>query len=135
MKILIVDDDLTNRLLLKRFLKDQGECHVAADGNEALESFTSAHAFGNPYDLVCLDILMPGLDGQETLKRFRAEDKTRGILPENRTRVVMTTALRDMKEVMEAYGSLCDGYLVKPIERAKLLDLLNQLGLTAVGRV
>jgi len=129
MKILIVDDDGANRLLLKRFLKDVGECHVAENGSEALEAFGSAAQHGQPYDLVCLDILMPGMDGQETLKRIRAEEKAGGILAPHTTRVIMTTALRDMKEVMEAYGSLCDGYLVKPIERNKLLGLINQFGL------
>jgi len=128
MKTLIVEDDFTSRLLLQELLKSYGPCHIAVNGKEAVEA-TAAALEDEPYDLICLDIMMPEMDGQEALRRIREQEEARDILSSNGAKIVMTTALDDIKNVSAAYQSLCDGYLTKPIQKAKLLEELRKLEL------
>jgi len=129
MRILIVEDDATSRLLLRKMLDAYGSCDVAVNGKEAVEAFGRASKEGIPYGLVCLDIMMPEMDGQETLKALRGMEQAAGLRPSQSAKIVMTTALRDLENVTNAYRELCDGYLVKPILRDKLVALLDELNL------
>lgn len=131
MQILIVEDDPASSLLLVRMLDSFGKCDVAANGKEAVESYRSALEAGVPYALVCLDIMMPEMDGIAALKAIRAEEDARAIRPSRAAKIVMTTVLRDLDSVTNAYRQLCDGYLVKPISRDKLTGLLRELDLIA----
>ncbi|HKK00786.1 MAG TPA: response regulator [Desulfuromonadales bacterium] len=130
MRILIAEDDFTSRVLMQKLLIPYGECDVVVDGEEALEAFSLALEEGEPYRLVCLDIMMPKMDGQQALKAIRQVEHERGVSPRNEVRIIMTTALDSPKEVVEAYyRGGCTGYLVKPIEKAKLQELLTDLGI------
>ncbi|MBN2333302.1 MAG: response regulator [Deltaproteobacteria bacterium] len=129
MKTLIVEDDFTSRLLLQELLKQYGPSHIAVNGKEAVEAVRTALETGEPYDLICLDIMMPEMDGQEALQQIRAQEEARNILSSNGAKIVMTTALNDLKNVSFAYQNLCDAYLTKPIEKAKLIDELRELKL------
>jgi two-component system, chemotaxis family, chemotaxis protein CheY len=129
MKTLIVEDDFTSRLLLQELLKSYGPSHVAVNGEEAVEAVNTALEAGEHYDLICLDIMMPKMDGHVALRIFRDQEEARGIRSSEGAKIVMTTALSDIQSVMEAYRNLCDGYLTKPIEKAKLLEELRNLRL------
>ena len=129
MKTLIVEDDFTSRLLLQQILNPYGECHIAVDGREAIEAFMLAWAEGSRYDLICLDIMMPEMDGQEVLKRIRNMEDSKGVLPGNGVKVIMTTCLRDKENVFTAFNEQCDAYLVKPIDKAKILGHLSEFAL------
>ncbi len=129
LKTLIVEDDFTGRLLLQELLKGYGPSHVAVNGKEAVEAVRIALEANEPYDLICLDIMMPEMDGQTALREIRAAEEARGIISSKGAKIVMTTALSDMKSLSSAFGSLCDAYLVKPIEKAKLLSELRKLAL------
>lgn len=129
MKTLIVEDDFTSRLLLQTILSPYGECHVAVNGREAIHAFRLANTEGRSYDLVCLDIMMPEMDGHAVLRAIRAEEEAAGIAIGDGAKVIMTTALMDKDHVFAAFRENCDGYLVKPIEKAKLLGLITSLGL------
>jgi two-component system chemotaxis response regulator CheY len=130
MKTLIVEDDFTSRLLLQELLKSYGPSHVAVNGKEAVEAVRLALEAGEPYDLICLDIMMPEMDGQAALRNIRAQEEARGIFSStNGAKIVMTTALADHKNLSAAYSSLCDAYLTKPIQKAKLLEELRKLTL------
>lgn len=131
MKTLIVEDDFTSRLLLQGFLKSHGPSHVAVNGREAVEAVRLALEAVEPYDLICLDIMMPEMDGQQALKEIRALEEARGIIPPGGAKIVMITALGDMKSVFAAYSGLCDAYLTKPTQKAKLLKELRKLALIA----
>jgi len=128
MKILIVEDDFTSRKLLQNLLKSYGDCDVAVNGQEALDAFEVASAANEAYRLVCLDIMMPVMNGQETLKEIRSREKVAGIKGLDGVKVVMTTAMDDAENVMSAFDSQCEGYLVKPIDKSKLEELLASLG-------
>ena len=75
MRTLIVEDDFTSRLLMQAILAPCGECHIAVNGREAIQAFRLARAQGRPYDLVCLDIMMPEMDGHAVLKVLRAAEE------------------------------------------------------------
>jgi two-component system, chemotaxis family, chemotaxis protein CheY len=131
MKTLIVEDDFTSRLLIQEFLKGYGPSHIAVNGKEAVEAMRLALAAGDPYDLICLDIMMPEMNGQEALRNFREQEESMGVLSSNGAKIVMTTSLDDSQNVLAAYGNLCDAYMTKPIKKAKLLDELRKLKLLA----
>jgi two-component system, chemotaxis family, chemotaxis protein CheY len=131
MKVLVAEDDFTSRLLLQKLLSPFGEVHIAVNGAEALDAFRDARDKGDPYSLVCLDIMMPEMDGQDVLKEIRSLEEADGINPGQGTKVIMTTALKDRTNVMTAFREQCDAYLSKPIERAKLVGCLKDFGLAA----
>lgn len=132
MRILIVEDDATSRLLLRKMLEPFGTCELAVNGKEAVALFRSAYETKQSYALVCLDIMMPEMDGQTALKVIREIEQAGGCLPSQAAKIVMTTALRDIENVTIAYRELCDGYLVKPILREKLVALLKELDLSTL---
>ena len=129
MKTLIVEDDFTSRVVLQGLLAPYGECHVAVNGKEAVQACASALMTGQPYNLICLDIMMPEMDGQTALNEIRTEEERTGIASRRRARIIMTTALDDVRNIMDAFYGLCDGYLTKPIDGARLLQVLDQFNL------
>ncbi len=129
MRTLIVEDDFTSRLLLQSFLSQNGECHLAANGKEAVTAFGAAQASGQEYDLICMDIMMPEMDGQTAVKEIRALEEAGGTLSTNGAKIIMTTALDDVKNVVQSFKALCDAYLFKPIDTGKLLGHIQDLHL------
>lgn len=130
MRILIVEDEFTSRKLLTALLSDFGQCDTASDGVECVETFQRALAEGKPYDLLCMDIMMPNKDGHQALKEIRAIENKQGILPSGEAKVIMVTALNDPKTVVKAYykGGAA-AYLPKPIEVESLYAILRDLAL------
>ncbi len=129
MKTLIVEDNFASRRLLESHLKDYGACQSTATGEEAVVLVEQHMDSGDPFDLICLDIMMPGMNGQEVLRRIREIEKAHGIRSGYEATIIMTTALDDIKSVKNAYFDLCNGYLVKPITRKKLLDEIRKFSL------
>lgn len=129
MKSLVVDDDFSNRLLLQRFLTELGEVHIAVNGSEAVEAVRGALATNEPYQLICLDILMPGLDGEQALHAIRQLETDYHLPSDKLARVVMTTALSDKAHVLSAFREQADAYLLKPVLKPRLLDTVRQWGL------
>ncbi|MGD0297990.1 MAG: response regulator [Bryobacteraceae bacterium] len=122
LRALLVEDDFASRLLLQTFLSRYGECHIAVNGREAVEAVRSALERGERYDLICMDIMMPEMDGREAVRRARALEVEHGILSSSGAKIIMTTAVEDMKEVIRCFQELCDAYLMKPIDLAQLLS-------------
>jgi two-component system chemotaxis response regulator CheY len=121
LRMLLVEDDFASRLVLHTFLSRFGECQIAVNGREAVEAFREAARHGETYDLICMDIMMPFVDGIEAVRQVRALEEADGILSSSGAKIIMTTAVDDIREVGRCYNELCDGYLVKPVDLAKLL--------------
>jgi two-component system chemotaxis response regulator CheY len=121
MKTLIVEDDFTSRLLLQTFLSRYGECHIAVNGKEAVQAFRAALEGGTKYDLICMDIMMPEMDGREAVRQIRNLEESLEIRSSSGAKIIMTTALNDIKQVARCFEELCDAYLMKPINLAELL--------------
>lgn len=135
MRCLIVEDDFGSRRLLQALLREYGSTDVVVDGQEAIDAFRLAWEENDPYDVVFLDIMMPNVDGQEALRRIRATEGEIGIPDRDRVKVVMTSALGDPENVVEAfYEGGADGYVVKPIKRETLVSELEKLGVKPVSK-
>lgn len=129
LRILIVEDEETGRQLLERFISPYGHVDSVKEGENAVRAFETAWKEGNPYQLILLDIMIPKMDGQEVLKWIRNYEREQGILPAQRVKIVMTTALDDPSNIMESfYNGGADSYVVKPIELEKLQQELQNLG-------
>ena len=130
MRCLIVDDEELNREFVATMLHETAECEHAESGSEAISKFKAALDNNTPFDLVLLDILMPGISGHDAGKAIRSIEKERGIELKNRAKIVMLTALNSTTDAMEAYCSVQSAaYLVKPISKANLHGVISKLGL------
>lgn len=128
MKTLIVEDEFISRKILLKIVTSFSEADIATDGLEALDAFKFASEEDMPYDLVLLDIMMPGMDGQEVLKEIRNFEKEKKIFGSDAVKVIMTTGKKDSANVMQAFRSQCEGYIVKPVKKNDLIEKLNELG-------
>lgn len=128
LKILIVEDEFLSRNLLVTLVAEHGQTDVAVDGDEAVRAVQYAYDSGTPYDLVLLDIMLPQKDGQQALREMRAFEKARGVAGPDGMKVIMTTALTDARNVMEAFKGQCEAYIPKPYSKAKIDQAIAAIG-------
>ena len=130
MRILIAEDEQVSATLLKEIMGKWGDVDVAVDGPMALDLYHKAFGGQGMYDVICLDIMMPHLSGQEVLEAIRAFELQHNVPVQEMVPVIMTTALADEKNVMKAFlKGACEGYVVKPMTPAKLENELVRLKL------
>ena len=129
MKVLIAEDDFASRKFMLRFFEKYGECDVTVDGKEAVEAYKMAIECGEPYDLICLDIMMPEMDGHQALKTIRKIAEESGVAEDERVKIVMTTALSETRHVTKAFENGCTAYAGKPINQDKLEAMLKKFKL------
>ena len=119
MKVLIAEDDFASRKFMLRFFEKYGECDVTVDGKEAVEAYKMAIECGEPYDLICLDIMMPEMDGHQALKTIRKIEEESGVAEDERVKIVVT----------KAFENGCTAYAGKPINQDKLEAMLKKFKL------
>lgn len=127
MRFLVAEDDYASRYFMQKLLERFGKCDVAADGLEAINAYLTAEKEKEPYDLICLDIMMPRLDGFKVLKVIRDKEKQNRVEGNNRTKVIITTALNDKQSVMKAEELGCEAFAWKPIDTEKFILILKEL--------
>lgn len=119
LRFLIVDDHAVNRLVLRQVLLNQwpqAQIAECADGHAALRLLSD-----QPFDLVFLDMVMPGLDGIETAKRFARMDIS------DRPPLIGLTANVNPQDLDTFHQAGLSGLLLKPFDRAQLLQLIHHL--------
>jgi two-component system chemotaxis response regulator CheY len=132
MRVLIVEDELTSRIVLQEMLQEilpYANCYSAINGGEAIKAFSLAWEEKNPFVLICLDIKMPEMDGQEVLKEIRELEAEKGIGGLSGVKIIMTTVLGDHKNIIKAFREQCEAYIVKPIKKKELIEQIKSLGL------
>ena len=129
MRILIAEDDFASRKFMLKFLSKFGEWDITVDGMEAVDAYLMALDADTPYDLVCLDIMMPALDGYQALKAIRDIEQERKIPEDQRAKIIMTTALNEGANVNKAFDLGCVAYAGKPIDQVKFESVLRKLEL------
>jgi two-component system chemotaxis response regulator CheY len=129
MKALVVEDEPTNRVMLQSFLSIYGECQVVTNGKDAIAAFRRALEANERFDLICMDIVMPKMNGHEAVLAIRTLEHDYGVDPRKRARIVMTSVLNNSEAVYTAVMLDCDAYLLKPINLRKLLAHLKAFGL------
>ncbi|MFR4776278.1 MAG: response regulator transcription factor, partial [Lachnospira sp.] len=110
MRILIVEDDFASRKFMMNFMSAYGDCDGTVDGMEAVEAYMMALEDEQPYDLICLDVMMPVMDGYQVLNTIRNMEKQRGIEGDDRVKIIMMTALNEQKNVRKAFEMGCTVY-------------------------
>ena len=124
LKTLVVEDEFISRYILQEFLFPLGTCHIAVNGFEAILAFKTALVENSHYDLVCLDIMMPGMTGIEVAKEMRRLESEMAV--STPCRIFMTTALSDKETIVDMFQEkLCNAYLIKPLVKEKLYELLK----------
>jgi len=129
MRFLIIEDQKDVRNLMDAFLSEFGSSDMAEDGIIGLSIVLKSIEENKPYDAIFLDIMMPKLEGQQVLQKIRELEETKNILPPNNVKIIMVSALGDSENVMEAFKSQADAYLVKPVLRDKLIATMKKAGL------
>ncbi len=129
LKMLIVEDDFPSCKILEEYLSEYGDYTTVGNGAEGVEAFKNALDAGTPYDLVCLDIMMPEMDGHEALRTIRQIEQEHGIFEPGGVSVIMTTAKDRSRDMIEAFDEGCASYIVKPIDQEKLVAEMQKLDL------
>jgi two-component system chemotaxis response regulator CheY len=129
MKSLVVEDEFTSRVLLQYVLSSYGECHIAVNGEEAVDAFHAALASGAPYNLISMDIRMPEMDGNEAIRRIRAIEAESHLLSTPAVKILLVTAVENPEDAEQLLHARSDARIGKPIEATKLLDELRKLAL------
>jgi len=128
MKCLVIDDDKAFRIWLQKILSEFGTCHTAYDGTEGVNAFRIALEEGDPYDYIFVDLMMPHMDRHRVLETIRLIERGRGIMGSDGVKIVVTTAKQDAEDCFQAYREGCEYFLVKPIQRADVVECLRELG-------
>lgn len=135
LKCLVVDDDELGRELIVQALDGVATCVTATDGSKAVEGFRTAMDEGSPFDLIILDILMPGMNGHEAGEAIRKIERERGIVLAKQVKIIVLTSLNTPQDVMNSFMSAQSAaHLIKPVEPAKLRETLGKLGLRRAAR-
>ncbi|MGE4296718.1 MAG: response regulator [Desulfovibrionaceae bacterium] len=128
MRILIVDDSLASRCILTDVLSRHGVCEQAENGEQAVALFEASLREGRPFNLLIMDVMMPGMDGLEATRRIVAMQDAAAVPPEDRARVVMVTCLDNSSTVINAqFDSGVDYFLTKPFDLETLTEALRCL--------
>ena len=114
MRILIAEDDDTCSMILTSMLKPYGAAVVVEDGEALIRTFTTELVKKQPFDLICLDIKMPGLDGQACLLCIRAIEQGFGLIGGSGVKILMTTGLNAPESILAAFRSQCEGTWSNP---------------------
>ena len=123
--VLAVDDIPLNLLLVQKMLsRFKFEIRTAANGQQALDAVASRKP-----DLILLDLMMPGIDGFEVIKRLRADSATADI------RIVILSALNSQDDIVKGFNTGADDFITKPIIMEKLLScVITQMQLVEATR-
>ncbi len=132
MRILIAEDVQLMQKLLGKLLEPYGELTYAKDGQEALSKFQESIQSKKFFDLICLDINLPRINGLEVLKNVRAGEKLNHIPLRNRAKILMVSSTNDAEVVVKAINLGCNGYIVKPFSKEKIVNELKKLGLIQI---
>jgi len=128
MRCLVVDDLSICRKAVALILRGVAECDDAVDGDEAVAKFRAALQKGEPYDVIFLDILMPGIDGHDTAKEIRKVESE--MSSSTKVKIIMLTVLNSVNDAMKSFCSAHSvAYIVKPPSKEKFFHAFKDLGL------
>jgi two-component system chemotaxis response regulator CheY len=129
MKILIAEDDSASRKFLFKLLSQYGECDMTVDGIETVEAFAIALEIGKPYDLLCLDIMMPKIDGLKALRTIRDIENRNNINDSEKCKVIIISALSEAEVVFDSFSTKNEVYRIKPVDVEDLKNAMKKLKL------
>jgi len=126
-RFLIVDDDESIHLFLPVILAPYGECATALTGERAVEMFSNARDEGQPFDVVLMDILMPGMDGHQAAELMREKERKDGVAESDSFKLAMITCVVDDTSIDKAFfNARACVYIIKPLDRDKVISELKE---------
>lgn len=128
MKILILDDEAISRKILFKKMEPFGECVAVDDPKKALSEIKHAAEKNTPFDLVTLDVSMPGIDGRQVLQQLRKNEQLQKIPKADRVKVIMVTSRMNTATIKACISLGCNGYLSKPVSTRQILENLEKMG-------
>ncbi len=129
MKFLVVDDDFISRTKMQTIIECFGECLTADSGKAALSMFNDAHETNTPFDLICLDINMPDMDGTEVLFNLREHEANKNTPKQDQVKIIMVSSHSDKDYIITCLQAGCNDYIVKPFDKKSILEKFNNLGI------
>lgn len=130
LKVLIIEDEPVNQHFLLLALGKHGQCQAVGTGEAGVEAFRKALNLGSPFDVVFLDIQLPGISGLKALELLRAAEDKIDIPEARRAQVIVTTVLDDDNTASRAFiQGHAVSYLTKPFRAGQLDEELCKLGL------
>ena len=127
-RILIMEDDMVSRKFLSKYLSRYGDCDLVVDGLEAIDAYLLAMKDGLAYDLICLDVMMPKIDGIRVLKTIRDLERQHQVPEMEASKIIMTTVLGETEIVKSAVDYGCNAYASKPIDMTIMPEVLVKIG-------
>lgn len=122
LKFLVVDDNGTNRLLLHDLLtRWGGSVTLAEDGPSAIGAICAEADAGTPFDIVFLDVLMPGMSGMDVAQKLKE------LYPQAPPHIIINTSSDALEDRAKARNLDLDGFLPKPVKRADLMHLISTI--------
>ncbi|MDD9301969.1 MAG: HDOD domain-containing protein [Desulfobacter sp.] len=128
MKILIVDDEKISRKILVSKMKSLGPCVAVDSSIKAMAEIEMANSADEPFDIITLDVSMPGMDGKQILEHIRRQEIKKKIPKAERVKILMVTSRMNMNTIKACIKLGCNGYLTKPVSRVQLLENLGKMG-------
>jgi len=128
MRCLIVDDETICRKAVALILKEVAHCDEAVNGSEAVLKFSEALQRDEPYDVIFLDIIMPGLDGHDTAREIRRVEREVSSSPT--VKIIMLTVLDSVNDAMKSFcHAHAIAYMVKPPSKERFIETFKEVGL------
>lgn len=128
MKILVAEDDMASGKFMMKLLAKYGEVVLARDGIAAVDEFVNAVNTNERFDLICMDVMMPKIDGYKALASIRDAERKLGFARDKRVKVVMVSALDEGFDANYASDDY-EEYMCKPIDIIKFDEMIKELGL------
>ena len=126
-RFLIVDDDEMSSMMLANFLQKYAPCDVCGNGLEGLERFDISLRNGVPYDLVCIDLAMPIMNGHVLLRKIRELEAERARTAGGRVKIFIVSASNSPWDMADTVlDNIADDYIVKPFTGRNLVTLLDK---------
>ncbi len=128
MRILIADDELVSRSKLEKIMSTFGDCEVVESGSQAVDAFKKAWEEWTPFDLIALDILMPQMNGMDTILEIRRLEAVKRVANKHRAKILMVTSEAERDVVLTCVQAGCNEYIIKPFNLELVTKKLSDLG-------
>jgi two-component system, chemotaxis family, chemotaxis protein CheY len=125
---LIIEDTAVIFRIVQHILAEFGESDIAEDGLKAIKKVKLSMNENNYYDLILLDIMIPEINGLDVLSNIRNLEKIHSDLKP--AKIIILTSLSEPKYIKAGMARGCDSYLLKPVDKYKLIGELKKLKLT-----
>lgn len=127
-RALIAEEDFQTRWRMKRLMEPHLCCDIAVNSSEVLFAFEISQEDGTPYDLMLMDLALPGRRFLETVKEIRRSEDLRKIAGGDRIKFVAISSIDTPRQKLLEIQSHCEGHIVKPLRKGDFLGQLHSMG-------